>query len=240
MVCVNRSNSSILAMVRFQIEVSVRFHYKNYISEKGKFPSSWRRDILFWLFFLTIEIFMVTWPNWFIWTIDHGLNFKCPSDNVASSYWRHFIFCKVYWVSSLIWQMTGLDLHRVPCYVFQLNVSQLQFESGKMIQASKYGLDEEEVEIELTEDEQKMAGHIKVPGAVFSVALLLLRLVYSRSVPWLLMPWLLVPLGHQQPWYSRADSRFVPGQWKTALLCDDVSHWLDAGLENVVWKTAAI
>ena len=26
--------------------------------------------------------------------------------------------------------------------------------------------------------------------------------------------------------YSRADSRFAPSQWETALLCNDVSHWL--------------
>ena len=29
----------------------------------------------------------------------------------------------------------------------------------------------------------------------------------------------------------RADSRFVPSQWETALLCNDVSHWLGANLE---------
>ena len=27
---------------------------------------------------------------------------------------------------------------------------------------------------------------------------------------------------------SRADSRFAPSQWETALLCNDVSHWLSA------------
>ena len=30
----------------------------------------------------------------------------------------------------------------------------------------------------------------------------------------------------------RADSRFVPSQWEKALLCNDVSHWLDANLES--------
>ena len=29
----------------------------------------------------------------------------------------------------------------------------------------------------------------------------------------------------------RADSRFAPSQWETALLCNDVSHWLGAILE---------
>ena len=30
----------------------------------------------------------------------------------------------------------------------------------------------------------------------------------------------------------RADSRFTPSQWETALLCNDVSHWLGAILES--------
>ena len=30
----------------------------------------------------------------------------------------------------------------------------------------------------------------------------------------------------------RADSRFVPSQWETALHCNDVSHWLGASLES--------
>ena len=35
----------------------------------------------------------------------------------------------------------------------------------------------------------------------------------------------------------RADSRFAPSQWETALLCNDVSHWLGANLESalIVW-----
>ena len=32
----------------------------------------------------------------------------------------------------------------------------------------------------------------------------------------------------------RADSRFVPTQWETALLCNDVSHWLGASLESAL------
>ena len=31
---------------------------------------------------------------------------------------------------------------------------------------------------------------------------------------------------------SRADSRFAPSQWETALLCNDVSHWLGTSLES--------
>ena len=35
---------------------------------------------------------------------------------------------------------------------------------------------------------------------------------------------------------NRADSRFVPSQWETALLCTDVSHWLGANLELALIK----
>ena len=31
----------------------------------------------------------------------------------------------------------------------------------------------------------------------------------------------------------RADSRFSPSQWETALFCNDISHWLDPSLESV-------
>ena len=32
----------------------------------------------------------------------------------------------------------------------------------------------------------------------------------------------------------RAGSRFVPSQWETSLLCDDVSYWLGANLESAL------
>ena len=32
----------------------------------------------------------------------------------------------------------------------------------------------------------------------------------------------------------RADYRFAPSQWETALLCNDVSHWLGASLESAL------
>ena len=34
---------------------------------------------------------------------------------------------------------------------------------------------------------------------------------------------------------SRADSRVPPSQRETALLCNDVSHWLGANLESVMY-----
>ena len=40
----------------------------------------------------------------------------------------------------------------------------------------------------------------------------------------------------QSPKESRADSRFVSSQWETALLCNDVSHWLGASLELALRK----
>ena len=33
---------------------------------------------------------------------------------------------------------------------------------------------------------------------------------------------------------SQADFRFAPSQWETALLCNDVSHWLGATLESAL------
>ena len=43
---------------------------------------------------------------------------------------------------------------------------------------------------------------------------------------------------HASSWVGppahRADSRFVPSQWETALLCNDVSHWLGTILESAL------
>ena len=39
---------------------------------------------------------------------------------------------------------------------------------------------------------------------------------------------------HQTESSFRADSRFAPSQWETALLCKDVSHWLGAILESAL------
>ena len=44
--------------------------------------------------------------------------------------------------------------------------------------------------------------------------------------------WYLYPLGFAD--YHRADSRFAPSQWETALLCNAVSHWLGASLESAL------
>ena len=33
---------------------------------------------------------------------------------------------------------------------------------------------------------------------------------------------------------NRADSRFAPSQWETALLCNAISHWLGASLESAL------
>ena len=34
---------------------------------------------------------------------------------------------------------------------------------------------------------------------------------------------------------AAADSGFAPSHWETALLCNDVSHWLGANLKPVLW-----
>ena len=39
---------------------------------------------------------------------------------------------------------------------------------------------------------------------------------------------------------NRADSRFAPSQWETALLCNDVSHWLGANLESALQKRSIL
>ena len=33
---------------------------------------------------------------------------------------------------------------------------------------------------------------------------------------------------------TRADSRFAPSQWETALLCNDASDWLDANIQSAL------
>ena len=35
--------------------------------------------------------------------------------------------------------------------------------------------------------------------------------------------------------YPRDDSKFVPNQWETALLCNAVSHWLGTNLESTLY-----
>ena len=36
----------------------------------------------------------------------------------------------------------------------------------------------------------------------------------------------------------RADSRFAPSQWETALLCNHISHWLGASLESALHRNS--
>ena len=42
-------------------------------------------------------------------------------------------------------------------------------------------------------------------------------------------------IGDGELGFPRADSRFAPSRCKTALLCNDISHWLDASLESVLF-----
>ena len=47
-------------------------------------------------------------------------------------------------------------------FCVQVNVKQLQFADGKMIGAEKYGQQEEEIKVELSPEEEKMAQTIRV------------------------------------------------------------------------------
>ena len=40
---------------------------------------------------------------------------------------------------------------------------------------------------------------------------------------------------YQEQHFYRADSRFAPSQWETALHCNNVSHWLGASLESALF-----
>ena len=40
--------------------------------------------------------------------------------------------------------------------------------------------------------------------------------------------------------YHRVESRFAPSQWETALLCNDVSHWLGASLESAMYNIVQV
>ena len=60
-----------------------------------------------------------------------------------------------------------------------------------------------------------------------------------------LIPWPFVSPENLQPhnWLwriiSRADFRIAPSQWGTALLCNDVSHWLGTSLESALTRFLA-
>ena len=49
--------------------------------------------------------------------------------------------------------------------------------------------------------------------------------------------WPLIELLNPLVIAHRADSRFAPSQWETALLCNNVSHWLSANLESALAKS---
>ena len=51
------------------------------------------------------------------------------------------------------------------------------------------------------------------------------NLVLYRFYDWIRLP----------RYMFRADASFVPSQWETVLLCNDVSHWLGANLESILY-----
>ena len=62
-----------------------------------------------------------------------------------------------------------------------------------------------------------------------------LCIVFDATIPFLFI-FVLTPIGHVFTWHNRADSRFAPCHWVTALLCNDVSHWLGANRESARHK----
>ena len=71
-----------------------------------------------------------------------------------------------------------------------------------------------------------------------------LYLCVSDGICFLQMLLSVVPEGDKKDWYTEnvvpvgiyvtTDSRFASTQWETALLCNDVSHWLGASLESAL------
>ena len=47
-------------------------------------------------------------------------------------------------------------------------------------------------------------------------------------------------IGWMQAYDHRADSRFAPSQWETALLCNDISYWLDASPKSALQLHCAV
>lgn len=57
---------------------------------------------------------------------------------------------------------------QIMIFVWQVNVSQIQFENGKMIQASKFGKeDTSQTKLELTPEEETMIQNLKVWSQAF-------------------------------------------------------------------------
>ena len=47
-------------------------------------------------------------------------------------------------------------------------------------------------------------------------------------------------LHHEWAPTHRVDSRFAPSQWESALLCNDISHWLGASLISALYKHSSV
>ena len=54
--------------------------------------------------------------------------------------------------------------------------------------------------------------------------------IYSHGIDLVLIEYTGLSTGR-----IRADSRFAPSQWETALLCNDGSHWLGPSQESALW-----
>ena len=69
------------------------------------------------------------------------------------------------------------------------------------------------------------------PPTMFSGYVACTRHALSQLLPVHLQVWHSAARGIWNVKIIRADFRLAPSQWETALLCNDVSHWLGASLE---------
>ena len=81
--------------------------------------------------------------------------------------------------------------------------------------------------------------HMRCTGNTIIKDVLRQRCAHWKTIHILVMgdgvnskPWEFI---RNRAWMNhRADSSFVPSQWETALLCNNISHWLGASLESAL------
>ena len=85
------------------------------------------------------------------------------------------------------------------------------------------------------------AGDLRHHRAHYDVTVMRKNDDQKPHTSWAILDWQQTHLSTHYPVYwllikgcskGRANSRFAPSQWETALLCNDVSHWLGANLAS--------
>ena len=59
--------------------------------------------------------------------------------------------------------------------------------------------------------------------------------IHPISHPWMDIVWRKLTCYNGAHMYFRAHTRFALSQWETALLCNNISHWLGASLESALY-----